>query len=79
MSAKNEQIGGQHYTIYKIQPIEFIQKNSIPFIEGNVIKYIMRHKYKNGLEDLKKAKHYIDLLIYYEYEATKKLEQNEIK
>ena len=79
MSAKNKQIGGNHYTIHKIQPIEFIQSNSIPFIEGNIIKYVMRHRSKNGIEDLKKAKHYIDLLIYYEYEAAKKLEQDEVK
>jgi hypothetical protein len=79
MSANQEQIGGNHYKLYKIQPIEFIQSNSIPFIEGNVIKYVMRHKYKNGIEDLKKAKHYIDLLIHYEYETSQKLEQNEVK
>lgn len=40
----------------------------IPFIEGNIIKYIIRHRNKNGVEDLKKAKHYIDLLIQFEYE-----------
>jgi len=79
MSANEEPVGGNHYKLYKIQPIEFIQSNSIPFIEGNVIKYVMRHKYKNGIEDLKKAKHYLDLLIHYEYETSQKLEQNEIK
>ena len=79
MKANEEQVGGNHYKLYKIQPIEFIQSNSIPFIEGNVIKYVMRHKYKNGIEDLKKAKHYIDLLIHYEYETSQKLEQDEVK
>lgn len=72
MKADDVQIGGNHYKIYKIQPTEFIHSNSIPFIEGNVIKYVMRHKYKNGIEDLKKARHYIDLLIQYEYEDPKK-------
>lgn len=72
MKADDVQIGGDHYKIYKIQPTEFIHSNSIPFIEGNVIKYVMRHKYKNGIEDLKKARHYIDLLIQYEYEDPKK-------
>ena len=67
----NTQVGGDHYKIYKIQPTEFIHTNSIPFIEGNIIKYVMRHKSKNGIEDLKKAKHYIDLLIKYEYETSK--------
>jgi hypothetical protein len=73
MKAEDVQIGGDHYKIYKIQPTEFIYSNSIPFIEGNVIKYVMRHKHKNGIEDLKKARHYIDLLIQYEYENSKKL------
>ncbi len=61
------QIGGDHYKNLKIQPTVFIAKNEIPFIEGNIIKYVVRHKHKNGIEDLKKAKHYIDLAleIYY--------------
>jgi hypothetical protein len=67
MKANETQIGGQHYAKYKIQPTEFIYANSIPFIEGNIIKYVMRHKDKNGVEDLKKARHYIDLLIELEY------------
>lgn len=61
------QVGGNHYKDYAIQPIEFIQANNVPYIEGNIIKYVMRHRKKNGIEDLKKAKHYIDLLIEYEY------------
>jgi hypothetical protein len=67
MSALNTQEGGQHYKQWKIQPIEFIHANGLPYIEGNIIKYIMRHKFKNGLEDLKKARHYLDILIELEY------------
>lgn len=67
MKATDEQIGGDHYSKYGIQPTEFIYKNGIPFIEGNIIKYVIRHKDKHGLEDLRKAKHYIDLLIQFEY------------
>jgi hypothetical protein len=67
MSALETQEGGQHYKQWKIQPIEFIHANGLPYIEGNIIKYIMRHKFKNGLEDLKKARHYLDLLIELEY------------
>jgi hypothetical protein len=70
-SPTSTQVGGDHYKIYKIQPTEFIHTNSIPFIEGNIIKYVMRHKNKNGIEDLKKARHYIDLLIKLEYETSK--------
>ncbi len=47
---------------YKIQPIEFITQNNIPFIEGNVIKYLLRYKDKNGMQDLDKCIHYIELL-----------------
>lgn len=66
---KNDQVGGDHYKSLKIQPTEFIHANNIPFIEGNIIKYVIRHRSKNGIEDLKKAKHYIDLLIQFEYES----------
>ena len=51
-----------HYD-YKIQPVDFILANNIPFCEGNVIKYICRWKLKNGRDDLVKAKHYIEMLI----------------
>jgi hypothetical protein len=63
----NEQVGGDHYKKYKIQPIEFIYANSIPFIEGNIIKYICRHKDKGGIKDLEKVEHYIRLLKELEY------------
>ena len=58
-----KQVGGSHYKELKIQPIEFIHANNIPFCEANAIKYLCRWRNKNGIEDLKKAKHYIDLLI----------------
>lgn len=61
------QVGGGHYKQYAIQPIEFIHKNNVPYAEANVIKYVMRHKQKNGVEDLKKAIHYIQLLAEMEY------------
>ena len=67
--ATSTQIGGNHYKDCKIQPTEFIHANNIPFIEGNIIKYVVRHRSKNGIEDLKKARHYIDLLINFEYES----------
>lgn len=61
-----------HYTQWKIQPITFITANALNFCQGNVIKYVMRYKAKNGLEDLKKAKVYIDYLI-------QELETGEVK
>lgn len=57
------QVAGSHYKDLKIQPIEYIHANSIPFAEGNVIKYVTRWKVKGGLRDLEKAKHFIELLI----------------
>jgi hypothetical protein len=57
------QVGGNHYKSMNIQPIEFIYQNSIPYHEANVIKYVCRHRNKNGKQDLLKAQHYIKLLI----------------
>lgn len=73
MKPTETQVGGGHYAKFKIQPTEFIYKNDVPFIEGNIIKYVMRHRDKNGIEDLKKARHYIDLLIQFEYESSKSI------
>ena len=61
------QEGGDHYKKYKIQPIEFCHANNIPSLESSIIKYVVRHRDKNGLEDLNKAKHTIDILIKLEY------------
>lgn len=63
MSALDKQVGGSHYRDMKIQPVEFIHANDIPFIEGNVIKYVTRWQSKGGVADLEKAKHFIELLI----------------
>ncbi len=62
-SALSHQEGGNHYKDLKIQPVEYIHANAIPYFEGNVIKYVSRWRAKNGIADLKKARHYIDLLI----------------
>ena len=66
-TALDTQIGGTHYKNCAIQPVEFITKNKLGFLEGCVIKRICRYDDKNGLEDLKKAKHEIDLLIELKY------------
>jgi hypothetical protein len=65
--ALDQQVGGNHYKDFAIQPIEFIMKNNLNFCQGNVIKYVCRYAEKNGIEDLKKAIHYINLLIQLEY------------
>ncbi len=65
--SKTEQVGGTHYQDYVIQPIDFIYQNEIPSIEANIIKYVLRHRDKNGLEDLQKAAQYIEYLMENEY------------
>ena len=62
-SKLREQVGGDHYSKLAIQPVTYINANGLSYLQGNVIKYVTRYKDKNGIEDLQKAKHYIDLLI----------------
>ena len=64
--ATDKQEGGFHYKI-AIQPIEYIYANKLDFFEGNVIKYVTRHRSKNKAEDIKKAIHYLELLLQLEY------------
>lgn len=63
MTALTVQEGGNHYKDMPIQPVEYIHVNKLGYFEGCVIKYVSRWKKKNGIEDLKKARHFIDLLI----------------
>lgn len=63
MTANNRQVGGDHYKSKAIQPWDFIVANDIPFLEGSAIKYIARWRDKGGLDDLEKAKHFIDKII----------------
>ena len=58
----------KHYSKWKIEPVQFMMENEIPYVEGNVIKYIMRWRYKEGLEDLHKAQEYLNILIKNELE-----------
>lgn len=58
----DKQVGGNHYKKFKIQPIEFIQANNLTYEQGNIIKYICRYDFKDGIEDLDKAIHYIELI-----------------
>ncbi|MCD7983742.1 MAG: DUF3310 domain-containing protein [Desulfovibrio sp.] len=52
-----------HYARWKIQPLDFIAANNIDFLRGNIIKYILRYDAKNGLEDLEKARVYLEKLV----------------
>lgn len=64
MQSKPKDIQQQsHYTQHKIQPVCFIGENRLDFLAGNVIKYVSRYNLKNGVEDLRKAQHYLTMLI----------------
>ena len=61
----------KHYSKWKIEPVQFMMENEIPYVEGNVIKYVMRWRYKGGLEDLHKAEEYLKILIAHELKCSK--------
>ena len=63
----DKQIGGNHYKDCAIQPVDYIVKNNLDFLEGNVVKYITRHKLKGGVEDIKKVIHYAELILELKY------------
>ena len=60
---QDKQIGGSHYKHFTIQPYEFIAKNNLTFFQGNIVKYVCRYLFKNGIEDLEKIIHYCQLEI----------------
>lgn len=61
--ANDKQVGGTHYKDQQIEVWDYVVQNDIAYLEGNIIKYVSRHKAKNGLNDLKKAQHYLEKLI----------------
>lgn len=61
------QVGGSHYKELAIQPAEYCQRNRIPYCESSVIRYVTRHREKNGREDIEKAIHCLQLLLELEY------------
>ena len=74
MSIYEKQIGGKHYKKMKIQPSEFVHENKMLFAEGNIIKYVCRHPYKDGKQDLLKAIHYCEMIIERDYKEDEKKE-----
>lgn len=66
-NALKTQVGGSHYKGMKIQHVEFVHANNIPYIEANAVKYICRHRQKNGRQDIEKAIHYLQILLDLEY------------
>lgn len=72
MTALDKQVDGNHYKDLPIQPVEYIYANALGYFEGNVVKYVSRWRKKNGIADLEKAKHYIELLIQLENRSARK-------
>jgi hypothetical protein len=70
MSAFKRQEGGDHYTAMVIQPFEFSMSNGLDPMQHTIIKYVTRFRDKNGIEDLLKARHTLDLLIEWERKST---------
>lgn len=66
-TALDRQEAGDHYKNMRIQPVEFCQANGLGYCESSVIKYVCRHKRKNGAEDIRKAIHFLELLLDLEY------------
>lgn len=62
-TANDVQVGGDHYKMHGIQPWDFIASNGLGYFEGNIIKYVARWRHKGGVQDLEKARHYLDKLI----------------
>jgi|TARA_B100001250_G_scaffold69265_1_gene55595 hypothetical protein len=63
----DKQVGGKHYRNMAIQPAEFINENKLLFAEGNAIKYICRHSIKGKEEDVRKAIHYLEMILERDY------------
>lgn len=66
-NATDTQTGGTHYKDMPIQPVEYIHANKLGYFEGNVIKYVSRHRARNGEEDIDKAIHYLQLIKQMQY------------
>ena len=68
MKTLEKQVKGDHYKRFIILPAEFINANNLAYAEGNVIKYVCRHRFKGKKEDIEKAIHYLEMIIERDYE-----------
>lgn len=69
--ASDNQIGGDHYSRMVIQPIAYCELNGFDCLQQMVIKYVSRHKFKNGKQDIEKAIHTLQMIIDYQYSGNK--------
>ena len=66
----DKQVGGDHYKNCSIQPVVYIESNKLGFLMGNVVKYVTRYSVNSNVQDLEKAKHYIELQLQLLEEGT---------
>lgn len=79
MAANDRQEGGDHYKAPgKTEHWDFVAQHDLNYFQGCITKYVFRYKNKNGLEDLKKARHYLDKLIELEEAAARPLTSAEL-
>lgn len=64
--ANDRQVGGTHYKDQAIEPWDYVLANGLGYLEGNIVKYVTRHRAKHGVQDLEKAQHYLEKLIEHE-------------
>jgi hypothetical protein len=67
LQPKDQQVGGSHYKDLAIQPIDYIHANGLGFCEGNIVKYVTRHKEKGGADDIRKIIHYCEFILQQQY------------
>lgn len=72
----NGQVGGDHYKKCGIEPVEYIHANGLDFNEGSIVKYISRHRNKNGAEDIRKIKDYCDIILELDYGIKRTIEDD---
>ena len=61
VQSEHSEVGGDHYSKMKVEPIRLIEVMQLDFVQGNIVKYISRYKNKGGVEDLRKARHYCEI------------------
>ena len=63
----SDQVGGDHYRNKAIEPIRYIMENNLGYCEGNVIKYVTRHREKGGAQDIRRAIQYLNFILQHQY------------
>lgn len=77
LSARDRQVGGDHYAKLAIQPMRYSMENGLNALQHTIIKYVTRYKDKGGIEDLHKAAHSVELLIQHELDEARKRDQQQ--